>query len=455
MNTSKKLSYLAVLIGSILLTGCGDAETNIVEQDPIVGEDDDDHDHSDDEYAIESLGRLSVLDADSNALAIYDLDDGDLLDSFSATYSGSALSSSAGYRYAVLASRSNDLVEFVDGGLWQEDHVEHLHDYAQAPAMSDFILTGSLPTHVVTHDGQMAVFFDGDAESSQVSSVTVLSDTNIAAQSDTLPTLTFDVNMHGVAKPVDDMLISTFRRDDSETISANPILPDSIAIYHLHDGEYEQEQLFAGECPDLHGSAVNDDYAVFGCSDGVLALHAHDEEYESAKIANTDDLVADARIGTVYAHHDTDTFFGIATVYGESGAIIMAIDPSHGEMEAVDWEPETDATPVSYGFSYDGEHFLILDDQGYLSVLTAHAHDDHDHWELTSRVDISDEDLSFMPEGVSFSMAISQNGHFAYVADPIAGHVLTIDLDDAEVIGDIELGITPAAISWLGIPEAH
>ncbi|MEG3765419.1 5-methyltetrahydrofolate--homocysteine methyltransferase [Alteromonas sp. 14N.309.X.WAT.G.H12] len=454
MNTSRKLSYLAVLIGTILLTGCGDAETNIVEQDPIVEDDDDgDHDH-DDEYTIESLGRLSVMDADTNALAIYDLDDGSLLDSFSVTYSGSALSSSADYRFAVITSRSNDLVEFVDSGLWREDHVEHLHDYAQDPVMSDYTLTGSSPTHVVTHDGQMAVFFDGDADSSQVSSVTVLTDTNIAAQSDDLASLTFDVNMHGVAEPVDDMLITTVRREDSDTLSANPILPDSVGIYHLHDGEYEQEQLFAGECPDLHGAAVNDDYAVFGCSDGLLVLHAHDEVYESTKIGNTDELT-DTRIGSVYAHHDADTFFGIASVSGESGAIIMAIAPDESEMEVVDWEPQTDATPVSYGFSFDGEHFLILDDQGYLSILTAHLHDDHEHWEVTARVDISDEDLTTMPEGVSFSMAISQNAHTVYVADPIAGHVLTVDLDDAEVTSDIELTVTPAAISWLGIAEEH
>ena len=449
------LTLLAASISAILLTGCGDAETTIVELPPIEEEHDDhDDEHDHDETTIDSAGRLAVTDADSNALAIFDLDDNSLLDTFSVTHEGSSLTHSAGYRFAVVTSRSNDLVQFVDGGLWREDHVDHLHDYEEAPSFSDFTLTGSRPTHVDGHDGQLAVFFDGNADTSLPASVQVVTDTNIAAETSEINTLTYTVNMHGVAKPIDDMLITTVRRDDSETTSANPILPDSVGVFHLHDGEYEQEQLFAGECPDLHGAALNDEHIVFGCSDGVLVLHSHDEEYESMKVDNIDELNG-MRIGTVYAHHDVETFIGIASQHGGGTAVVAAIDPEHGEMEVVDWEPETDAHPVAYGFSYDGEHFLILDDLGFLSVLSAHAHDDHVEWELEDRLDISDQDLSSMPEGASFKMSISQHAAVVYVSDPIAQHILVIDLETGETTGDIELDFVPASISWLGIAEAH
>jgi len=456
MNTQTKLTFLAAAISSVLLTGCGDAETTIVELPPIEEEHDHDEgeEHNQNEYEIDSAGRLSVTDADSNALAIFDLDDNSLLDTFSLTHSGSALMHSADYRFAVVTSRANDLVEFIDGGLWREDHVEHLHDYEEAPAYSDFTLAGSRPTHVDGHNSQLAVFYDGDADSGIPASVQVVTDTDIAAETAEVNTLTFNVNMHGVAKPVDDMLIASVRRDDSETTSANPILPDSVGIYHRHDGDYEQEQLFAGECPDLHGAALNDEHVVFGCSDGVLVLHAHDEEYESLKVDNIDELNG-MRIGTVYAHHDVETFIGIASQHGGGSAVLTAIDPELGEMEAIDWEPETNAHPVSYGFSFDGEHFLILDDLGYLSVLSAHEHDDHAHWELEERLDISDADLSLMPEGGAFSMTIAQNAAVVYVADPIAQHVLVINLESGETTGDIELDFVPSAVTWLGIAEAH
>lgn len=451
MTNTNKLTYLAALMSVLLLTGCEKAETKIIELESIVEETEDDHE---DDLTIESAGRLSVTNVDASTVTVFDLDDNDLIDTFTLTYSGSSVTHSAGYRFAVVTSRSNDWVEFIDGGLWREDHVDHLHDYQEDPSFSDFTLMGSRPTHVDGHDGQLAIFYDGDADTSMAASVQVITDTDIAAEASDINTLEYTVNMHGVAKPVDDLLIATVRRDDAETESANPILPDSVGIYHLHDGEYEQEQLFAGECPDLHGAALNDEHVVFGCSDGVLVLHAHDEEYESLKIENIDELNG-MRVGTVYSHHDVETFIGIASQHGGGSAVLATIHPEDGEMEAIDWEPETDAHPVSYGFSYDGEHFLILDDMGYLSVLSAHTHDDHTEWELEERFDISDEDLEMMPDDASFSMTLSQNAAIVYVADPIAQHVLVIDLESGETTGDIELDFVPADVTWLGIAEEH
>jgi hypothetical protein len=50
-----------------------------------------------------------------------------------------------------------------------------------------------------------------------------------------------------------------------------------------------------------------------------------------------------------------------------------------------------------------------------------------------------------MPEGDSFSMTVAQNGH--YVADPIAQHVLHIDLETMTIEGDIEIDFTPSFIA--------
>ena len=54
----KNRLVLSAIASALLLAGCGDAETNIVELDPIeVPEDDHDHDHDGDhgsDYEIES-----------------------------------------------------------------------------------------------------------------------------------------------------------------------------------------------------------------------------------------------------------------------------------------------------------------------------------------------------------------------------------------------------------------
>ncbi|MEP2602526.1 MAG: 5-methyltetrahydrofolate--homocysteine methyltransferase, partial [Paraglaciecola sp.] len=134
MRKLPKLNILAMAIASLMLYGCGDATTKIIEKESIVEEEDEhDHDEDDDEYTIESMGRLAVLSAENNEATIFDLDDNELLDTFTLIHDTNTLTASADYRFAVVTSRSNDYVGFIDGGMWREDHVEHLHDYEQTP----------------------------------------------------------------------------------------------------------------------------------------------------------------------------------------------------------------------------------------------------------------------------------------------------------------------------------
>ncbi|MCF2947500.1 5-methyltetrahydrofolate--homocysteine methyltransferase [Paraglaciecola aquimarina] len=457
MKKPFQLNLLTAAISSLLLYGCGDAETTIIEKEPIVVPDEDDHDddHGDDEFTIESMGRLAVLSADSNQAVVFDLDDNQLLDTFSLIHNSNSLTASADYRFAVIASRSNDYVGFIDSGMWREDHGAHLHDYEQAPEMNHLELDGSRPTHIVKHDGHMAVFYDGDADSGIPAAVQVLTDTDISSEISNIHTLDYPVNMHGVAEPVGEYLLSTVRRDDAENTSAAKILPDQVAVYHLHDGEYEQEQILEVLCPDLHGAAQNGHAVLFGCSDGILVAHQHDEEFEAEKILNIEGLNG-LRIGTIYGHEESETFIGIAAGHGGGEAILVKIDPENEEMETLEWQPAADASPVSYAFAYEGEAFLILDSKGFLNILTPHDHDGETHWELAGSVDISEEDVSTMPEGMKFSMTVAENGHYVYVADPIAQHVLQVHIEDMEIEGDIELDFAPANITWLGIAEeAH
>ncbi|MER2491214.1 5-methyltetrahydrofolate--homocysteine methyltransferase [Catenovulum sediminis] len=445
-----RLNLLAVAISTLLLSACGDSETTIVEKDPIQTDPDDGHDHSDG-YLIESAGRLAVSVADSNEVAIYDLDNNQLLQNIAVSFEGGALSYSAGFRYATVTHRGQDQVEFIDGGLWREDHGEHLHDYKQAPALSSYKLMGSRPTHLVKHDGKLAVFYDGNSETGEVSSVEVLSDTDIANQTQSLPAFSYSVNMHGVAEPNGEYVFASIRRDDALSTSANKILPDQVGVFHLHDDEYELDHTFVESCPDLHGAAQNEEVQVFGCSDGVLVTQKDGSEFTSAKIANIDSLDG-LRVGTIYGHEHLHSFIGVASQHGGGEALLVQINPEENEMDDIDWQPLTDAHPVSYAFSADAEHFLILDNLGYLTILSAEEHDGHKHWAFDRRVDISQQDVADMPDNHSFSMTVAQNGHFVYIADPIARHVLKLDLE-SDATSEFELNVLPKAITWLGIAE--
>ena len=452
MKKSFQLNLLAVAITSLVLGGCGDAETTIIEKEPIVEAPENPSDGHDDGYTIESMGRLAVLSGESTEAFIFDLDDNDLLDTFGLSYDSNYLAASGDFRYAIITNRSNNHISFIDGGLWREDHVEHLHDYKQAPVMSNYELSGSRPTHVVSHDGQVAVFYDGNSELGENAAVEVFTDNDITNEISELPGIQYDVAMHGVAEPRGEHLLSTIRREDSESTSNAKILPDQVGVYHLHDGEYELEQVLEINCPDLHGAAQNHEFVAYGCTDGVLVAHQHGDTYEAEKIANIAELNG-LRVGTVFGHEASESFIGVASAHGGAHSILLSLNPEEKEMEVIDWQPMEGASAKSYSFAFGGEQFLILDNLGYLTVLELHEHDGHMEWEFAGRIDITEEDVASMPEGMSFSMTVAQNGHYAYVADPIAQHVLQVHLEDMEIEGDIELDFVPSKISWLGIAE--
>lgn len=434
------------------LSACDSASTNIVEKDPIA-KPDDDHDHG---HSAEGGGRLLVISSASplSEAQIYDLEDNNLIDTFSLTQTPSAVHSSAGYRYAALISRTSNYVGFLDGGVWREDHVDHLHDYEEAPVLMDYSLSGSQPTHVVKHEDQLAIFYDGLAATATSAlapaSVQVLTDSDIGARRATLPSIAYTVNMHGAAEPRGEHVLATVRRADADTASGNPVLPDQVGVYHLHEGEYEQEEILGVNCPDLHGAAQNENYIAFGCSDGVLLVEDMDGLFVPSKIANPAELSTDLRVGSLFGHEHSEQLIGRA-----SALEWVSIDPVEGEMQMIDWQPVADAQSVSYGFSFDGERFLILDNQGYLTILESHIHDGHMEWEYTPRIDITEENPADLPEGQRFTMTIAQNANLAYISDPMAQHIVIVDLEDGDVVGQIELDFAPAFITWLGIPEVH
>ncbi|MGJ8679669.1 5-methyltetrahydrofolate--homocysteine methyltransferase [Paraglaciecola sp.] len=450
---NKPISFVGLAVASALLNGCaGDAETTIIEKDPIVTVPVEGDEHNHDEFLIESMGRLAVLSAQSSSLSVIDLDDGALLDDFAVTHAGSRIMSSADHRYVAITARDMDTVDFIDGGLWREDHVEHLHDYAQAPVALSYSLSGSRPTHVGSFEGKMAVFYDGDADAGVPAGVQVVTDADITSENTDLPTVSYTMNMHGVAKAKDDILISTIRREDSESTSNAKILPDQVGVYHWHDGEYELEQTLEHACPDLHGASLNEEHFVFGCADGVLIAHAHDgEEFESDKIVNIEALEG-LRIGSVYGHAESELFLGVASSRVTGEQVLVAVNPEAKSMELLEWESDNQA--IAYTFNYEGNALVILDAQGVLSKFEVHEHDGELEFEFEAQLDISDEDLANMPEDHNFTMVPAQNGNHLYVADPIAKHVLNIHLEDMEIEGDIELDVVPSNLVWLGIKEA-
>lgn len=451
MNSRFQMPFLAVLL-CLSFSACDSANTTITEKDPLVGNKPDDHDHG---HAGEGEGRLVVISSVSPTAEIYDLEDNSLVDAFSLELTPSAVQASAGYRYAVLVNRTADQVNFLDGGLWQEAHLDHFDSYEEAPRLLNYGVSGSRPTHLAKYEGHMAIFYDGDAATTSPASVQVLKDADIASENASPAEISYMVNMHGVALPRGEFLLASVRRADANSTSTNPVLPDQVGVYHWHDGGYAEEEIFSETCADLHGAAQNENHVVFGCADGVLLVDDVGGVFVASKIANPAELATDLRVGTLYGHEHSEQFIGLASAHGGAVAQWVSVDPAEGEIHLIDWQPMAGARPLSHGFSFDGERFLVLDSQGYLTIFAAHDHDGHMEWEQVSAIDISEENPADMPEGLRFNMTIAQNGNYAYIADPVAQHIVIVDLEDGDLVDEIELSFAPAFVTWLGIAETH
>ncbi len=203
-----------LLITALMLGACNDQDA--------LRDSHDDHDHTE----VETSGRLVYGKADGAAsrVYVYDLHDNEIAGEFPFANAPSAIYSSPERRYAVVLQRTNDKTSFIDGGVWQEDHGDHLHDYVEAPLKLALEIDGARPTHYEVHEELAALFLDGVAPD-QVAGIRTFSDESLELgrmeASLDLPRF-----MHGTAEPRGDYLLTTFRAE-----GASGTLPSAVELY--------------------------------------------------------------------------------------------------------------------------------------------------------------------------------------------------------------------------------
>ncbi len=420
-NTFLRLSALS-LTAAAMLAGCGGGGGGAAGSDDHASE------------RIDSSGRLAVLQADSASVRIWDLDAGQQAAAFNLDHPPAAVYASPGGRYAVALQRTQDQAQFIDGGLWQEDHGDHLHDYRQAPRLLSLRLPAVRPTHFETHGAQAALFNDGLAAANQNAEVVLLSDAGIGKGS-TDARLPLPLPMHGTAEPLGEHLLTTYR----DPASAGT-LPVQVELYRRTATGWVFAQRFEPTCPDLHGSYTNARHTAFGCSDGVLVISRSgtgaSATFTARKIANPEDMPAGARIGTVKGHDKVAALVGLA-----SPGHLFAIDADAGRITRVNWAEGR--TVRAHGFDRNGQNYAVLDDQGILHLTTP-----GNGFATRARTTV----VAQMPAAAPFpSLVASQSRDALYVSDPAARQVAEVDVKAATVGKRLDMGFAPTGLAWLGI----
>lgn len=427
-NSPSRRWLLASLAAAALLAACGGG---------IENEADDKHEN----IAIDTAGRLAVTEANATTLRIHDLDSGNVEASHVMTNVPAAVYASPGGRYAVVPQRLQDRVQFVDGGIWQEDHGDHLHDYKQASRPLSFVLPGSRPTHYDLQAGlQAIVFMDGNSAATPVQNagVRLLTEASIAA-GNVVASMDLNTPMHGMAEPVGNKLLSGWS-PGSDT------LPTKLALHQRSGSTYTLVRELPTLCLGMHGSFSAGSSTLVGCTGGMMLVkHLTDTTVSDGQFLSTP-----LRVGTIAGHPRLpDHFIGIATEGAAPAAVTTRFYAVNGQTGTVsDYTPQgwvSGRQRRAHGFDRSGQRFFIVDDQGTLIVSQRQA----GAWVSLARVTGA---IPTMPAAAPWP-AIATNGakDEVYITDPVAKQLIVVNSSTGAVLTRRDIGYTPSGLAWLGI----
>jgi hypothetical protein len=387
--------------------------------------------------SIDTAGRLAIAEQGAATLRLFDLDAGTVESTRTLDNSPSALYTSPGRRYVVAVQRMQDQVQFVDGGVWQEDHGDHLHDYKEPSRLLTWKLTGPQPTHYDVQWGRQAAFFmDGrpTATPPQNSSVHLLTDASIALGAITAR-LDLSYAIHGLAEPKDDLLLVAFREAD-----ATDALPTHLQLHRRSGSTYTLDRKLDSRCNGMHGSGSSGAFVVVGCTDGVLAV-SHGATVTDRRIATA------TRVGSIASHPAADgQFIGYGNAGTPSTTRFYGIDAREGTAREVVPDNWAAGTLVrAQAFERRGQRWFVIDSLGNLTVLARGP----SGWATAHRAAGL---LPTMPTAAPFpQVAASGARDEVYITDPVARQLIVLDAVSFAVKSRRDLGYVPSLLTWVGI----
>jgi hypothetical protein len=399
-------------------------------------------DHDDEAVTLDTAGRLALIEKDAAVLRMHDLDSGTLHAQHTLAHVPSAVYASPAGRYALAVHRLQDRVQFVDGGVWQEDHGDHQHDYKQSSRLLSWQLEGARPTHYDVQAGVQAAFFmDGNASATPVQNagVRLFTDASIGA-GQLVASLDLSAPIHGLGEPVGQKLLAVSRASD-----APDTLPTHLNLYQRSGASYTFSRQLPTRCDGMHGSFSSGAFTVAGCLDGMLLVrHLSDTAVSDQKVSTP------LRVGTVAGHPRwPGRFIGIATEGVAPAAVTTRFYVLDGEgATATAWAPQgwvDGRVRRAHGFDRSGQRFFVLDDQGTLIVSQWQG----GAWVPLARIEGA---VPAMPSAAPWPALVANGARDeVYLTDPVAGQLVVIDSRSAALSARRNLGFTPSGAAWVGI----
>lgn len=310
----------------------------------------------------------------------------------------------------------------LDTGTWSQAHGDHFHYYTAEPMLSDVIVEGETPGHVVPH-GDLATLWDDGTGAVTVVEISEWTDMVEHGHVHAIDTWNAEAAHHGVAVVDHDGVLYTTLGDEESRWGAQALL----------DGEVIAS---TDQCPGVHGETAfhtsEDEHLVaFGCEDGVVAFHGDHVH----KLSSPTDF---GRIGNLFSTDGNDIVLGDYKSDPEGGlglSELALIDLEGETITVVDPFAGDDATYTWRGLRRgEGGEVLVLGTDGALRVIDPATGD------VTTTIPVIDE-WEVPEEWQTAHPALAIVEGMAYVTHPATGTITSIDYVGGEVWKSADAGV--------------
>jgi hypothetical protein len=252
-----------------------------------------------------SAWRLFVSDHAAPVIHSINTETGQKIGTFNVKAPASLYRSDSGRTVFALQGKG-DLVSVISSGISFGDHGDHGDIEIDAPKQLNVEFGGKKPSHFVDHEGDIALFFDGEGKALIVSEADVLKGGAAVRE------VTTAAPHHGVAVAYGDHVLA------SEPNLENPDeLPVGIRVVDRSGAPVGDVH----GCPDLHGEASSGNLLAIACAEGLLVVTANGEA-PSIELLPYDDGLPEGKSTTLVGGRGLQYFLGN---YGPSAVVL--IDP--------------------------------------------------------------------------------------------------------------------------------
>lgn len=424
-------SPAAVAIGALLASGSAQA-----------------HDHA------VLRGRLVFADHEQPVLRILDLDSGETTHSFPVPLPNAGLATTSDGRHIVVkAGDEAGTIRFLDSGVVRESHGDHDDVEKLTPRLLDLIVTGDKPAHVVSGDGQLALFYDGERPWLRKSEPKVVL-LDLAALGKASPKSIVwksPAPQHGIAIPLGQrrLLVSvpnpTYAKGEDRSASSRP---NGFEILDTAGKPEGWKRVFSvndptkpeASCRLFHGHAAIKNTHVFGCAEGdgggILVLRQDGKSFATHKLAYPDGRRTSAIKGGGGRYLVGN--YGLKSPYDA----LLRIDPSATSLSEADVLPVPgDQGACQFEVSSNGKRLANLTADGWLRVDEIAP-----IWkEVASFEAVPAFDCAYGAKTPTPNLAII--GASAFVSDPTNSRIREYNLDTLKQALDLPVEGKPTIIA--------